>query len=361
MVTIVVGGHFGDEGKGKIISYLAINDDPDIIARAGVGPNAGHTVHFHGKTYKLRMVPCGFVNEKARLLIGAGVLVNPERFLLEVEKTGTKGRVFLDKRCGIIEKKHMEQDTKDSHLRDKVGTTGSGSGPANAERAHRTLKLAKDFPELKEYLTDVPLEVNRAVDSGKKVLVEASQGFGLSLYYGTYPYVTSKDTTASMAAVDIGIGPKKVEDVLVVYKAYTTRVGEGPLENMITEENIDDFPLWKEIYLEAVKSGIKRKSVNETLAAYLGEKGTVTGRERRIAAFDTKLAKYSAMINSATQAAITCIDKLFPECAKVRDYDKLSKRARDYIEEIESEIKVDIVLISTGQDVNDIIDMRNGR
>lgn len=175
--TIVVGGHFGDEGKGKVISYLAQKDLPDIVARAGVGPNAGHTIYKDGKEYGLRMVPCGFVNPKVRLFIGAGVLVDPKCFLDEVNITKTQGRIFLDKRCAIIEQKHKEQDSSSKYLKEKVGTTGSGCGPANAERAGRTIKLAQDIPELKNYLADVPLEVNTAISSGKKVLIEASQGF----------------------------------------------------------------------------------------------------------------------------------------------------------------------------------------
>ncbi|MBN2013972.1 MAG: adenylosuccinate synthetase [Candidatus Altiarchaeota archaeon] len=358
MTTIVVGGHFGDEGKGKIISYLALKDRPDIIARAGVGPNAGHTVYWEGREYGLRMIPCGFVNEASRLLVGAGVLVDPKRFQEEVKMTGTEGRIFVDSRCAVIEQRHKEEDAGDKFLHTKVGTTGSGCGPANAERAHRTIKLARDFPELREYLADVPLEVNSAIDSGKEVLVEASQGFGLSLFYGTYPYVTSKDTSAGMAAVDVGIGPTKVDDVLVIYKAYTTRVGEGPQNTLITEENISQYPLWQEVLGAAEKKGIKGSSVNDVLAKYLGEKGTVTQRQRRIGDFDLELAKYSAMVNGATQIGITCLDKIFPECNGVREYHKLSHRARDYVRGIEDGVGIKATLISTGPNPGDIVDLR---
>jgi adenylosuccinate synthase len=357
MVTIVVGGHFGDEGKGKVISYLAVKDKPDIIARAGVGPNAGHTVFKDGREYGLRMIPCGFINENSRLLIGAGVLIDPERFLSEVETTGTGGRIALDKRCAVIEKKHKEADVGDEFLKKKVGTTGSGCGPANVERAHRTVKLAKDIPELREYLTDVPLEVNSAIDKGENILLESSQGFWLSLFYGTYPYVTSKDTSAGMAAVDIGIGPTKVDEVMVIYKAYTTRVGEGPLNTLITKENIGEYPLWQEILSEAKEKGLGG-SVNDILAHYLGEKGTVTQRQRRIGGFDFELARYSAMVNGATQISITCLDKIFPECHRIRDYDDLSERAIDYLKVIEKEIGVKATLISTGPEPEDVVDLR---
>ena len=358
MLTIVVGGHFGDEGKGKIISYLALEDKPEIVARAGVGPNAGHTVYKDGREFGLRMIPCGFVNEDARLLIGAGVLVDIERLLNEIRLTESEGRVYLDKRCAIIEEKHKKQDVADEHLSKNIGSTGSGCGPANAERAHRTIKLAKDIPELKTYLTDVPLEVDNALNNGDDVLVEASQGFGLSLFYGTYPFVTSKDTTASMAAVDIGIGPTRVDEVIVIYKAYTTRVGEGPMESMITEKNIHRFPLWEDVLNEAKKNGAKGKTVNDILAHYFGERGTVTRRQRRIGMFDIKLAKYSAMVNGATQIGISCLDRLFPECYGVRDYRRLSDRAKRYVHDIENEIGVKATLLSTGPRPYDVIDLR---
>ncbi len=358
MVTVVVGGHFGDEGKGKMVSYLAVKDDVDVVARAGVGPNAGHTVYHRGKEYGLRMIPCGFVNEKARLFIGAGVLVDTQRFLEEVALTDSGDRIKLDERCAIIEERHKREDSSDEYLKKKVGTTGSGCGPANAERAHRTIKLAKEIPEMKPYLADVPLELNTAIDEGRGVLLEASQGFGLSLFYGTYPFVTSKDTSSSMAAVDVGIGPTRVKEVIVVYKAYTTRVGEGPMSSLITEGNIKDYPLWQEVLEEAEEKGINGGSVNDTLAKYFREWGTVTQRKRRVGAFDIELAKYSSMVNGATGICITCLDKIFPECRGVKEYGSLSRRIKSYIREIEEGVGVKAVLLSTGPELGDVVDLR---
>ncbi|MEM3504394.1 MAG: adenylosuccinate synthetase, partial [Nitrososphaeria archaeon] len=154
---VLVGGFFGDEGKGKIVSYLAIKDKPSICVRAGVGTNAGHTVEHNGKTYKLRQIPSGFVQEKAKILIGPGVLVNPEILKKEVEETGVRDRLKIDRQCAIIEQKHIEEDRGSSFLKEKIGSTGTGCGPCNAERAMRRVKLAKDVPELSEYITDVPL------------------------------------------------------------------------------------------------------------------------------------------------------------------------------------------------------------
>ena len=334
--TIVVGGFWGDEGKGKIISYIAHSDKPKIIARGGVGPNAGHTVEVGSKKYGIRMLPSGFVYKDARLLIGAGVLVNPEVFLNELElldaEYNVKKRVGVDYRCAIIEEKHIQEDRGDEHLRKKIGTTGTGCGPANVDRVRRKAKQAKDIPELKDYLADVPLELNTALDEGEFVLIEGTQGFGLSLYYGTYPYVTSKDTTASSIAADVGLGPTRVDDVIVVFKTFPTRVGEGPFPTEMPQE-------------EAEKLGII-------------EYGTVTGRRRRIGWWDGKLARYSAMVNGATQVAITGIDKLDKECYGVTEWEKLTPKAKEFIERVEDEVKVPVTLISTGPELHQIIDLR---
>ena len=198
--SILVGGAWGDEGKGKCITYLCSNDKPSIIARAGVGPNAGHSVEFNGEKYGLRLTPSGFVHTDAKLMIGAGVLVNPDVLYKEFDdlaKYNVKERMSIDSRCAIITEDHMDRDKSSEHLAKKIGSTGSGCGPANSDRVMRTINLARDYPELEEYITDVSLEVNEAINDGEEVFIEGSQGFALSLYYGTYPFVTSKDTTAS--------------------------------------------------------------------------------------------------------------------------------------------------------------------
>jgi len=356
MVSIVVGGHYGDEGKGKIISYLALNDKPELIARAGVGPNAGHTVYKDGKKYGLRMIPCGFVNEKSKLAVGTGVLVDVERFLSEVSDTQTKGRIFVDKRCGVIEQAHKDLDKGEGSK--KIGTTGSGCGPANAARVNRTLRRAMDFPELKDYLADVPQMVNEAVDSGGNVLVEASQGFGLSLYYGNYPYVTSKDTSASSAAADVGLGPTKIDDVIAVFKAYMSRVGEDPFVHYLTDAEVGKNKVWSRLLKAAEDSGVQGETANQKIAFYLGEKGTVTGRPRKLADFDYKLARYSAMVNSATTICVTCLDKLYPESSGVRNLKELGSEAAGHIRKIEKEVGVKVKLISTGPNPEDLIDLR---
>jgi len=330
--TVVVGGFFGDEGKGKMISYLALKDKPEIAVRGGVGPNAGHTFVLNGEVHKLRMLPSAILSKDTRLMIGAGVVVNPEILLNEIEKYHVQDRFFIDGQCGVIEPAHINRD-KGEDLKGRIGTTGSGTGPANSDRALRTLQMAKNVRELSIYIGDVSNAVNFALDRGEKVLVEGTQGTFLSLYHGTYPYVTSKDVTASGICADIGLGPKRVDDVILVFKAYVTRVGAGPLSNELKKE-------------EAQKRG-------------WFEIATVTGRERRSAPFNFELAKKAIMLNSATQLAVTKLDVMFPECAHVKEYDKLSEGAKSFIEQIEKTTNVKVILIGTGEDVYDIIDRRS--
>jgi adenylosuccinate synthase len=327
---VVVGGFWGDEGKGKIVSYLALKDKIDVCVRVG-SVNAAHTVWFKGKRYALHMVPSCFVYEKCRLLIGAGANIHVAKFLEEVELTNVKDRIGVDRQASIIEEKHTEQDRTSAHLRG-IGTTGWGVGPAIEERVRRTARLAKDVPELRPYLTDVALEVNNAIDLGKKVILEGTQGLMLSLFHGTYPYVTGRDTSASAICSEAGVGPTKVDDVLVVFKAFMTRVGAGPLPGEIPRE-------------EAIKRG-------------WFEVAAGTGRERRSAPFNFEIAKRAVIVNGATQLAITKLDALYPKCRGARRYDDLPKEAKDFIAEIEEQLGKPVVLIGTGEDVLDVIDRR---
>ena len=329
--TVVVGGFFGDEGKGKIISYLALHDKPSIVVRGGAGPNAGHTIKDGDKTYKVRMLPNGFLNKDAKVMVGPGVVVNPDVLLKEVNDFGVEGRAFLDFNCGIIEKSHRDADSQ-GRLKEKIGSTGSGTGPANAERAMRTLKLAKEIEQLKPYLIDVPLEVNSALDRNENVLIEGTQGTHLSLWHGTYPFVTTKDVTASGICADVGVGPKKVDDVIVVFKAYLTRVGTGPMPGELSEEETSQLG-WEEF-------------------------GTVTGRLRRAAEFDFELAKRAVMLSSANQISITKLDVRFPNCAGITSYNELEEDAKSFIKNIEEELGVKVTLIGTGPSINDVIDLR---
>jgi adenylosuccinate synthase len=328
--TVIVGAFWGDEGKGKIISYLALKDNVDYCVRTG-SVNAAHTVWTEGKKYALHMVPAGFVNPKCRLFIAAGANVHVAKFFDEVELTKVHKRISIDNNASIIEEKHSAQD-KASAFNKGLGTTGWGVGPAIEERARRTAKLAKDLPELKPYVLDTVTEINQGIDQGKNVLLEGTQGFMLSLFFGTYPYVTGRDTGASAIASEAGVGPTRVDDVMIVYKSFITRVGAGPLPGEITKE-------------EAQKRGWFEISAG-------------TGRDRRSAPFDFDLAKKTAKINGATQSAVTKLDCIYPECQGKRRFDELSSEAKQFIKEIEKQTGIPVALIGTGPDALDIVDRR---
>ena len=330
--TIVVGGFFGDEGKGKIISYLAIKDNPKIIVRGGAGPNAGHTIRDGEKIYKVRMLPSGFLNKNAKVMIGPGVVINPDVLFKEIQDFGATGRAFVDKHCGIIEQEHLSRDSK-GELKEKIGSTGSGTGPANSDRALRVLKMAKDVDSLSSLIADVPGEVNSAIASKENVLIEGTQGTFLSLWHGTYPFVTSKDVTASGICADIGLGPKNVDEVIVVFKAYVTRVGTGPLSNELSLEEAETKG-WSEF-------------------------GTVTGRQRRAAEFDFDLARRAIMLNSATQISITKLDIIFPACKGKTSFEEIPEEAKTFVKNIEEKLNTPVTIIGTGPEIQDVIDRRN--
>jgi len=331
LLQIVAGGFFGDEGKGKIVSYLAIKDNIDIAVRTGA-VNAGHTVVYNGKTYKLRIIPSAFVNPKTRLLVAPGALIRLDILYQELEETRSHNRLFIDYNTGVITAEHVEFEVKNSYLSRTIGSTRQGVGAAMVDRVLRKLKLARDYKELKKYLTDVPLMVNEGLDKGLNVLIEGTQGTFLSLYHGTYPYVTSKDTTASSVLGEVGVGPRKVDEVILVFKSYVTRVGAGPLNGELSKEEAEKLRLI--------------------------EYATVTGRLRRVAPFNIDYAKRAILLNSPTQIAITKIDVLYPQAKGVREYSKLPREAKEFIENLEDQMRIPITLIGTGPETMDIIDLR---
>lgn len=317
--------------KGKIAAYLGIADNYEIAVRTG-SVNAGHTVFHEGKELKLRIIPCAFVNPKTRLLISAGALFSIDILFTEMEVTNSRGRVGIDANSGIITNEHIEKERKNEFLMKIIGSTGSGVGVATVDRILRIMKLAKDYEELTPFVTDVASEIHECIDRDGSVLIEGTQGLFLSLYHGTYPYVTSRDVSASGVCSEVGIGPKDVDEVIVVFKSYVTRVGGGPLEGEISEE-------------EAIKRGWM-------------EVASVTRRKRRVAPFNLKMAERAIKINSATQIALTKLDALFPECRGLREYDKLPKEAKNFIEEIENRLKVPVTIIGTGPSTLEVIDRR---
>ncbi len=180
-----------------------------------------------GRQYSLRLIPSGFVNESTRLLIGPGVLLDPGILIQEIKETGVSGRIKVDNQCGIIEERHKQHESQSEYLSKRLGSTKSGVGAANAERALRMIKMAKEVTELKPYVEDTVDEVQDALQKKRHVIAEGTQGTFLSLYHGTYPYVSSKDFTASQTAADVGVGPwittrRRAETVVLAHAGDVT-------------------------------------------------------------------------------------------------------------------------------------------
>ncbi len=331
MLDILVGGFYGDEGKGKVATYLALKDNPDMAVRTG-GINAGHTAVFNGKSYKLRSIPSAFVNSRTRLVIPPGALIKRDVLFREMEETGTRQRVAIDGHAAVITDLEAEEERNNALLSNEVGSTKQGVGAAESKRILRSLKLAKDYPDLSEFIADVPADVVGCLKDGGRVQVEGSQGHLISLYHGVYPYVTSRNTTSSGVLSDVGVGPKYVDNVIVIFKAFITRVGSGPMEGELDPA-------------EAGRLGML-------------EFGTVTGRQRRVAPFSHAIARDVVRINSANQAAITKVDVMFKGASGVREYARLPPDARKWIEDVEARIGIPVTLIGTGEDARDMVDRR---
>lgn len=338
MIDIVSGGQAGDEGKGKISAYLSYKGDYSYCVRIG-GPNAGHTVLHKGNKYTLKNIPSGFLNPKTKLVLGAGAYTKTDWLLKEVELTGTKDRLIIDPMAVLIEDRHTSAEKEDSHFMSAVGSVGTGLGQAVKERIERReLKFAKDEPLLKDFICDVPELLNKALAKGKDILVEGTQGVKLSLLHGEYPFVTSRDTTASTFLGEAGLGPKAVRDCWVIFKPYVSRVGPGPLADEIFDE--------KELELYHGKGC---------------EIGSVSKRLRRIGRFEDETAKRAIILNTATKIAITHID-LFEgnDAGVVSEYSQFSGEAKAFLEHLQNILKStypypELKLISNGPELEDMV------
>jgi adenylosuccinate synthase len=304
--TIIAGGQRGDEAKSKIASYLAIHDDVRLAVRAGLGPGAGHTVCLSDKEWRFRQVPSAGVHRSARLLLSAGVLIDPNVVLGEVEAYDLACRIGIDYRATVIDDCHRNADKASEHLSKVVGSTGSGHGPARADRAIRTARRAESVPELKPYLVDASDEINAACDRGEKVQIEGTNGFLLSVLFGTYPHTVGKDSTASAIAADAGIGPLRVSEVVLTFKTFPTRVGGGIFPTEMEEAEAD------------------RRGFTEY--------GTVTRRRRRVGEFDFELAKQAVRVNHPSYLALTFLDRLDPDAKGPG----LTRPMREFVDKVEN-------------------------
>ena len=411
---VVVGAQWGDEGKGKVVDLLA--EKFDIVARYQGGHNAGHTVEFGQKHFILQLIPSGILRPEKKAVIGNGVVVNPVALLKEIEfleQNGIPiwGRLFLSNRAHLIFPYHslLEKESENSPFRQKIGTTARGIGPAYEDKVGRrgiragdildeanfrclvetavrekqvalrawgselfldAQQIAQEYLELcsrlRPLLIDTAVFLNREMDAGRSVLFEGAQGTMLDVDHGTYPYVTSSNSTAGGACVGLGAAPTRISGIVGVSKAYTTRVGSGPFP---TEDTA---------------------AAGELLRGRGREYGSVTRRSRRCGWMDLPVLRYSATINRLDSLIITKLDVLdtldeIPICTayeyqgsplpemppqaealeKVRplyrtfpgwkqstfgltQYRDLPKPARGYLEFISEQVGIEISMISTG-------------
>ena len=330
-VRAVIGTQWGDEGKGKVVDFLC--EDADYVVRFQGGSNAGHTIKVGNEKYKFHLLPSGVVRGKT-CVIGNGVVVDPEVFLEEINslrKRGIEPRIMVSDRANVIMPYHKILDgAEESYLgKKRIGTTKRGIGPCYSDKIARKgirvadlldenllrdklesifpikEKLAEiygvrfdfDIDELVEkyteygrkmepYITDTIAELNRAIREGKNILLEGAQGVMLDVDFGTYPYTTSSNTISGGACTGSGIPPKCIDEVIGVVKAYTTRVGMGPLPTELKDE------------------------IGKHLQERGGEFGTTTGRARRCGWLDLVVLKHSITISGVDKIALTKLDVL---------------------------------------------------
>lgn len=282
----IIGGQYGSEGKGKVAAYLA--PTVDLAIRTG-GPNAGHTFEHNGRLRKVRSIPCAVVNPHSALAIGAGGVLDVDVLLSEVERFAVRpSRLMIDPQATLISKEDL---TLEQPLVERIGSTGCGVGAAAARKLARRgeVELAGDNPALAPYLTDVAKLADEHLQAGKNICLEGTQGLGLSLHHGTYPYVTSRDTTAAALCSEAGVSPRWLTDVVLVLRTFPIRVAgnSGPLRNELD---------WGTVGTE---SGAPHSIVERT---------TVTGQVRRVGRFDMDMAVRSCLINKPTQIALNFAD-----------------------------------------------------
>ena len=348
LVDVIVGGQYGSEGKGHIASYLS--REYSVLVRVG-GPNAGHKVFLPSGPYVHHQLPSGTLrNPAAKLVIAPGAVVNPELLVREIRECKVdQERLSIDPQTMIINPRDCAFE---AGLQRRISSTGQGVGAATARRIlnrGKLVRLAKDIRELKPFVRDTWELLERTYNIGGRVLVEGTQGTGLSIFHGSYPYVTSRDTTVSGCLSEAGISPSRVRKTIMVCRTYPIRVQnpDGGTSGPLRQE-LD----WDEI---ARRADVPVREIKTN------ERTSTTNRERRVGAFDWVLLRKNAALNGPTDLAITFTDYLNPSNAEARRYEQLSPETIRFIEEIEHVGAAPVSLISTRFDFRSIIDRRTWR
>lgn len=345
-VDVLIGGQYGSEGKGQVCAYLA--KEYDLLVRVG-GPNAGHKVYQEPDPYAHHQLPSGTKRCEARLLIGPGAVLNVEKLLKEIAECGVSAdRLTIDEQAMIINKQDIEEEAK---LKEKIGSTGQGVGWATArrirDRSDETTVLARDISELRPFLGSAIETLHEILSRGGQIFLEGTQGTGLSLYHGVYPYVTSRDTTVAGCLAETGIPPGRVRKIVMVCRTYPIRVANPPGG---TSGPMSQETNWKEI---SRRSDI---SYDELLRT---EKTTTTYRDRRVSEFDWGLLHKAVILNAPTDIALTFVDYLNKANRNARRFEQLTPATINFIQEIERVSGAPVSLISTRFSYRSIIDRRS--
>ena len=348
LVDVLVGGQYGSEGKGQIAAYLA--PEYDVLIRVG-GPNAGHTVYEEPEPVTFHQLPSGTLrNPRSQLVLGPGAVISVDRVLDEIAKCEVSNeRLTIDPQAMIIEAVDRRAERS---LVDKIGSTGQGVGAATVRKILRTsakppVRLARDEPQLKGYIKETRLVLDDTFAASRRILLEGTQGTGLSLHHGHYPHVTSHDTTVSGCLAEAGISPNRVRRTLLVCRTYPIRVespaggDSGPMKNEITLTEI------------ARRSGISLKELKAT------ERTSTTKRKRRVAEFDWRLFRQAASLNGPTDVVLTFADYLRIENRSARRFEQLDPDTIQFVEELERVAAAPVSLIATRFNFRSIIDRRN--
>ncbi len=347
-VDVIVGGQYGSEGKGQIAAYLA--SEYELLVRVG-GPNAGHTVWENPDPYTFHHLPSGTRrNQDAKLAIGAGAVIRVPTLLKEIAECEVScDRLSIDPHAAVITDEDVRAEEKYAK---SMGSTGQGVGVATARRILNrnkkigSLDIAKNILDLKPFVRPVSDVLDEAFGRNRPVMLEGTQGTGLSLYHGQYPYVTSRDTTVAGCLADAGISPSRVRKVVMVCRTYPIRVQSPPGET--------SGPMSREITWEVVaeRSGVPLEELKRV------EKTSTTRRDRRVGEFDWAQLRRSASLNAPTDIALTFVDYLSSENRSANRVEQLTQDSLQFVEEVERVAAAPVSLMSVRFHSRAFIDRR---
>lgn len=359
-VDVLVGGQYGSEGKGNIVAYLA--REYNVLIRVG-GPNAGHTVASSKGKFIHHLLPSGSGFTSGKLLLGPGMTIHVQGLLNEIEKTGIKpGRLYIDPQASIIEEEDIAAEK--GSVVGAIASTGSGSGAAKARRItsrgnkERPVRLARDIPELENYLGSTLDELERSYRAGHSILLEGTQGSELSLYHGQYPHVTSRDTNVAGCLAEAGISPSRVRKILMVVRTTPIRVADPD-----GDEDNTSGTLKHETKFEVIAKEAKLNPKDVVTA----EVTSTTNRPRRVGWFEWEQFRKACDLNAPTDIVLTFVDYLKSNNRKARRFEQLDEDTIKFIEELERVAQAPVSLINTRfpknkddfRDLRSIIDRRN--